>query len=1166
MQQEITSGFRLSPQQKRLWLLQQADSTQPYRVQFAILIEGNLDRKCLKTALENAVNRHEILRTTFHGLPGMNLPLQVIGDTGIAWVIDCNFSGLDASEQTDKLEALWDELHQVPFDFEKGSLMQVSLVKLSSQEWVLFISLPALCADAIALEKLIHELSRSYVACFQDKELSDEPLQYADLAEWQNELLESDEWQAGREYWRQQDILSPLTWKLPLENQPHETLDFHPRSFDLTVPSPIASQIEILSQHHKVSISSFLVTCWQILLWKLIMQPDILVGIACNGRKYEGLDDALGLFLRYLPLQINLKENYHFIDVLKQVNELVQDILTWQEYFTWEQITTGNEQGNLPSFFPFCFEFEELFPQKIAADVTFSIHKRYACTDRFKLKLICRLQDKSLTTEFHYDANVFSTADIRCLAEQFSTLLANTSQHPEAQLSELEIISDIERYKLLVEFNNTRVDYPQNSCIHHLFEEQVTRTPNNIAVVFENQQLTYAQLNARANQLAGYLRRRGVGLEVPVAICMERSIEMVVGLLGILKAGGAYVPLDATYPKERLAFILEDTQTPILLTQKHLLATLPNYLGQTICLESDWEEFAPESEENLASSVTADHLAYIIYTSGSTGKPKGVLVTHGNLVHSTRDRITFYRQPIPSFLLLSSVAFDSSVAGLFWTLCQGGSLVLPPDGVQREIPQLLDLLAHHRISHLLSLPSLYALLLEQANSQQLVSLQTVIVAGESCTQELVERHYQCVPQASLFNEYGPTEGTVWSSVYPCPPKELRLQVPIGRPIANTQIYLLDSRLQPVPIGVAGELYISGLGLARGYLNQPELTAQRFIPNPFSNEPGARLYKTGDLARYRTDGSIEFLGRCDRQIKRRGFRVELGEIEAVLTQHRGISEAVVSDWDDESGTKRLVAYIVTKPESTPTTNELHQFLLQQLPQYMVPSNIMLLSALPRLPNGKVNRKALPAPETAQPKTYVAPRTALEKLLTDIWVQVLGLEQVGIHDNFFELGGDSILSIQIIAKANQAGFQFTTKQLFERPTIAELSTVCGTQTIQAEQGLITGSIPLIPIQHWFFNQNLTDPHHWNQVVLLEVPSDLNLTFIEPAFRSLLRHHDVLRLRFEQTVSGWQQVNASPDDIVPITQYDLSTLASEEQAPAIEATATQLHESLNLSTGPL
>jgi amino acid adenylation domain-containing protein len=594
----------------------------------------------------------------------------------------------------------------------------------------------------------------------------------------------------------------------------------------------------------------------------------------------------------------------------------------------------------------------------------------------------------------------------------------------------------------LVALNNTKVDYPLEACIHQLFEAQVERTPDAVAVVFENEQLTYRELNRRANQLAHYLQKLGVKPEMLVGICVERSLEMIVGLLGILKAGGAYLPLDPSYPQDRLAFMLEDAQVSVLLTQQKLIAGFSEYKAQRFCLDTDWEVIAQESEEKPVIRVTADNLAYTIYTSGSTGKPKGVLVTHQNLVHSTSARISYYSEPVTSFLLLSSFGFDSSIAGIFWTLCQGGILVLPPDKFQQELLQLTKFIAQHQISHLLSLPSLYSLILEQAEPQQLTCLRSVIVAGEPCSRELVERHTKLLAHTSLFNEYGPTEGTVWSSVYHCQPSGLTTQVPIGRPIANMQIYLLDKYLSPVPIGVPGEIYIGGAGIARGYLNRPELTNQKFIPNPFSAEPGQRLYKTGDLARYLSDGNIEFLGRLDHQVKIRGFRIEQGEVESTLLQHPTVRETTVIAREDIPGDKRLVAYVVPNPEQTPTIDELRRFLKQKLPDYMVPSAFVLLDALPLTPNGKVDRRALPAPDQSRPDqsvTFVAPGSPIEHQLVDIWAEVLRLEEVGIHDNFFELGGHSLLATQVISRLRQAfGVELPVRTLFEAPTVADLGT--------------------------------------------------------------------------------------------------------------------------------
>ncbi|NJM70750.1 MAG: non-ribosomal peptide synthetase [Scytonema sp. RU_4_4] len=570
------------------------------------------------------------------------------------------------------------------------------------------------------------------------------------------------------------------------------------------------------------------------------------------------------------------------------------------------------------------------------------------------------------------------------------------------------------------------------------------------------------------------MQRLGVGPDLPVALCVERSLEMIVGILGILKAGGAYLPLDPTYPPENLAFMLEDAQVPVLLTQARLVADLPAHTAQTVCLDSDWHIIAQESPEKPCSTSTLENLAYIIYTSGSTGQPKGVLVTQQNLVHSTLARIAYYSKPVTSFLLIPSFAFDSSVACIFWTLCQGSTLVLFQEGSQRDIWQLTKLIVQHQVSHWLSVPSLYSTLLDTIDPDLLVSLHTVIVAGESCATELVERHRQLLPHTSLFNEYGPTEATVWSSVYNCQNHDLKNSVPIGRPIANTQIYLLDSHLQPVPIGVPGEVYIGGLGLARGYLNRPELTAQKFIANPFSEEPNARLYKTGDLGRYLPDGNIEFLGRIDHQVKLRGYRIELTAIEAILQQHPVVREAVVTLREEESGSKRLVAYVVPQQKPAPATNELRSFLRQKLPEYMIPNAFVILEELPLTPSGKVDRQSLPASEqvksqpemlvqeesTAEQTNYVAPRTVVEEALATIWSQVLGIKLLGIHDNFLELGGDSIQSIQVVAKAYEAGLKFSINQLFEHLTIAELAMVVETISVSQQEE----RSPTAPITHF------------------------------------------------------------------------------------------------------
>ena len=1157
------AGYRLSPQQEHLWGLQSINQNNCYIAQCAVSIGGELDVEILKKSLQDVVNQHEILRTSFRCLPEMTIPLQVIADSQDISINYYEWSDFSTKDTNKKIDLFLAQHQSDNSNFEK-LVLKIDLIKVSAKQHILLVSLPAMIADAVGLRNLVHEISRFYAVTINNDELSDEVLQYADIAEWQHELLTAEEANLGKAYWEKQRISSCFEVKLPFEKQVSEDIAaFKPQAFRLKIDKNVLNDIEKILQKKTNYLADFLLTCWQIVLWRNLNNPDIVVGRLYDGRKYEELQAAIGLFAKYLPIASRLKSDLLFNQLWQQVQELVNEGYQWQNYFSWQEYT----KNLAVSFFPFCFDFTEQAQQESADTVTFNLYKECVCVDRFKLKLSCIRQEDNLVIDLYYDDNLFTAEDIQRLASQFQQVLSSITRNPNTAISDLEILSDRELHQLLVEFNNTQIDYDRSQLIHQLFEAQVERTPDNIAVVFDNQQLTYRELNECANQLAYYLQKLGVKPEVLVGICVERSLSMAIGTLAILKAGGAYLPLDPTYPSERLEFILQDTQTLVLLTQQSLLKGLPkNNVAKIVCLDTDWETIASESQNNPAVAMTSANLAYIIYTSGSTGKPKGVQIAHQNLVNSTQARLNYYQEPVSSFLLLSSFAFDSSVAGIFWTLCSGGTLVFPQTNGEQDIPQLLNLISQNQVSHLLSLPSLYNLLLEQATQQELVSFRSTIVAGESCPLELVIRHLEQLPQASLFNEYGPTEATVWSSVYHCCSSEIAASVSIGCPIANTQIYLLDRNLHPVPFGVTGEVCISGDGLARGYLNRPDLTAERFIPNPFSNNrTGLRLYKTGDLARYLPNGNIEFLGRIDQQVKIRGFRIELGEIETVLARHPSIRTNVVVAREENSGQKRLVAYIVPEPgQVAPTLSNLRHFLEEKLPEYMVPSAFVRISNIPRLPNGKIDLKALPDPELVG--TFVAPRTTVEKILANIWAQVLQLEQVGIHDNFFELGGDSILSIQIVAKANQAGLQLTPKQVFDRPTIAELAAVASTiESIQAEQSLVTGEVSLTPIQHWFFAQNQPDSHYWNQSLLLEIQQGHNLSLWEQVVQHLVEHHDALRLRFHREESGWEQIISAAKETAVFTQIDLSALP-DEQKTAIEKTAAKLQASLNLSDGPL
>jgi amino acid adenylation domain-containing protein/non-ribosomal peptide synthase protein (TIGR01720 family) len=615
--------------------------------------------------------------------------------------------------------------------------------------------------------------------------------------------------------------------------------------------------------------------------------------------------------------------------------------------------------------------------------------------------------------------------------------------------------------------------------------------------------------------------------------------------------------------------MLEDSQVQILLTQQRLVDGLPEHKAKVVCLDRDWIIIAQEGTENPTSNVTPDNLTYVIYTSGSTGRPKGVSVIHQGVVRLVKEANYANLSAEEVFLQLAPISFDASTFEIWGCLLNGARLVVMPPHTP-SLQELGQALRRYQVTTLWLTAGLFHLIVDE-RLEDLKQVRQLLAGGDVLSIKHVKKVLQEIKGLRLINGYGPTENTTFTCCYPITePSFLGISVPIGRPIANTQVYLLDAQLQPVPIGVPGELYIGGDGLARGYLNHPDLSAQKFIPHPLSNEPEARLYKTGDLARYLPDGNIQFLGRLDDQVKIRGFRIELGEIEAVLGQHQAVDEAVVVVREDVPGNKRLVAYVVVNQSPAPSIQELHHFLKQQLPDYMVPSALVLLEGLPLTPNGKVDRRALPAPEMNRPEwsgALVSPRTRVEEQLAGIWTDVLGLEQVGIHDNFFEVGGDSILSIQIVARANQVGLKLTPKQLFQHQTIAELAQVAGTaQVNQAEQGLVTGEVLLTPIQRWFFEQELPQPHHWNQAMLLEVRQPLDVVVLQRAVQQLLVHHDALRLRFVRQPDGWQQVNALPDQTLPVTRVDLSALPKAEQTAAIEAAATELQASLSLESGPI
>lgn len=1200
MQKQI-QGFQLSPQQKRIWVLQQ--NSRVYQSCCAILLTGNLNVEVLKSAFVKVINRHEILRTSFYRPKGFKLPIQVISDR-VKTSLYGSWDNREVSEL--ELEAWFQSV--IEQDFDEDLRLKTSLVRLSLNQHLLLIRLPSLCADAATLKNIACELSRCYSACLHGEELSDEPLQYTDIAQWQNELLETEELEAEPDYWQQLDFSILGNLKLPFSNQSGEKTQFSPHFITRQIRPELAAKIEAIAHDYNTSASVVFLVCWQVLLWRLTEQSDLIIGVASNGRNYEELQGSLGVLVKYLPLPCHLEENYPFNQLLARVEEFTEEISESQERFSWEEITQLN--GNEPeeSFFPFCFEFDSYSANYVASDVCFSLDKQYACTDQFAVKLSGVCRDDSLIAEFHYDANLFEVEDIQRLAGQFETLLASAVKNPSGAIASFDILSSLEREQYLVEFNHTKTADPSYSCIHHWFEAQCDRTPDKIAVVCENQQLTYRELNKRANQLAHHLQQMGVGPEVIVGICVERSLEMVIGVLGILKAGGAYLPLDPAYPKERLAFILEDTQAPVLVTQQWLLVILPEggadlswsstgiledvdkgkdksggaYFRSILCLDSDWEQIAHQSSENPISTVTSENLAYLIYTSGSTGKPKGTLIPHRGLVnYLTWCTQAYAVEEGEGTTVHSSLAFDLTITGLFSPLLVGRRVELLAEDF--SIESLMSALRQSSNLSLVKITPAQLLLLSQQLSPSEAAGRTkaFIIGGENLLAEHIAFWQDYVPETVLVNEYGPTETVVGCCIYQVPPGELPSgSVPIGRPIANTQLYVLNSYLQPVPMGVVGELYIGGAGVARGYLNRPELTAEKFIPDPFSHEPGARLYKTGDLARFRPDGNLEFLGRIDHQVKVRGFRIELGEIEAVLVQHPGVREAVVMAREDVPGDQRLVAYMVPVTDATPTTSDLQRFLKARLPEYMVPSAFVMLDALPLTTNGKVDRQSLQTPNQVQLKregAFVTPRTPVEEMLASIWSRVLGTEQVGIYDNFFELGGHSLLVTQVISRIKRTfEVELPLRLFFESPTVAGLAEAIQ-DTRKAEQKRKVPPIERVPrngklplsfaqARLWFLDQLETGSFIYNTGAAVRLIGSLNVAVLERSLNEIVRRHETLRTTFP-VVEGQSVQIIAPTLEVKLPIVDLRKLPEAKRDAEVQRLATEeAQQSFNLAQGPL
>ena len=1040
----------LSFAQERMWFLNQLEPDNPaYNRPSFLRLRGGLNVAVLERSLNEIVRRHEVLRTVFQAEDGR--PFQVVAPTLSLSLSVLDLGDLSETEREEEVRRLALEETKRPFDLAVGPLLRANLLRLRDEEHLLLLVTHHILFDGWSMGVLHRELRALYEAfsAGNPSTLPELPIQYADFAHWQRGWMDGDILQEGLAYWRQQLDGAPPGLELPTDRPRPAVQTSHGARRSITLPKALSRSIKELSQGEGVTIFMTLLAAFGTLLHRYTDQDDIVVGSPVAGRNRIETEGLIGVFINTLVLRTDLSGNPTFWELLGRVRESALEAYAHQDLPFEKLVDELKPERNL-SHTPLVqvmFNYED-FPDKVTENKGLRIDEFESDNKMalFDLTLEIVNKDEELSCKFEYNTDLFEEDTMERMLGHYETLLEGIIASSEQRLSELPLLRAAERHQLLVEWNDTRRDYPKDKTIHQSFEAQVERTPEAVAVVFEDQQLTYQELNDRSNQLAHHLRRLGVGPETLVGICVERSLEMMVGVLGALKSGGAYVPLDPTYPKERLAFMLEDIQTPMLLTQQRLVEGLPQHRADVVCLDTDWQAIAQESVKNPLSAVTADNLAYVIYTSGSTGKPKGVSVPHRSINRLVFNTDYINLESSDRIAQASNFSFDAATFEIWGALLHGARLVGIDKDVVLSPKKFAAKIQEQSISVLFLTTALFNQIVQEA-PEVFSSVRHLLFGGEAVDPKWVKNVLQNGPPKRLLHVYGPTESTTFASWYLVEGvEEGENTIPIGSPISNTQIYLLDHHLQPVPVGVPGELCIGGDGLAREYLNHPELTTEKFVPNPFSSEPGERLYKTGDLARYLPDGHIKFLGRGDDQIKIRGFRVELGEIEVVLGRHPTVGETVVLAREDNPGDKRLVAYIIPKGRHSPTTGELRGFLKEKLPDYMLPSYFVILDRLPVTPNGKVARRSLPAPDTARPELeeiFVAPHTPLEGEIAKTWSQVLGLEEVGIHDNFFELGGHSLLATQIISRLCEAfRIELPLRSLFESPTVAELAHVITT----------------------------------------------------------------------------------------------------------------------------
>jgi amino acid adenylation domain-containing protein len=1041
----------LSAQQRRFWVLDQLERTDaPHNVPAAVEIRGRLDSEALEEAIRGVVERRDVLRSRF--VLENDEPRAITYCFELPPLPVVNLTQLPQDERNQEVRALAVKEFKRAFDLQAGPLFRATLYQLSDVEQLLALTFHRIICDTASSLLVTKEIAASYVCITRDLSPPLPESQYVDSVRAQGLYLGSNEYEGDLAYWKTKLKSAPAGLELPADRPRPLVPSFHGAEQVTAISGESLADLRRFSEAEQSSTFLVLLSAFFCLLARYTAGEDIVIGTEVSGRSDAHMVDVVGAVSNQLVLRADCSGDLSFRDLLSRISHVWAEAQQHQAMpfgTLLDALRVPRDMSRSP-LFQISFNYNTDSETVFAAGLRWDPVRFEAETEVLDLSVGMTERDQEIELRFSYSTDLFESSTIARVIRHYFTLLDCALDHPEKRISQLHILTPKERHQILVEWNATEAEYPRQYCVHQLFEQQVERTPEAVACQFESEQITYLSLNQRANQIAHALQRRGIGPGQHVGILVERSLDMIVGLLGIQKSGAAYVPLDPGYPADRLRFMLEDAAVTLLLSQQSLRASMPAHNAEVVCLDSNWAEIAHESNLNPQTNVQPEDLMYVIFTSGSTGRPKGVQVPHRAVVNL----LTFmahelHMGPHDVFPALASLAFDMCIPELYLSLITGGRVVLGGRHLASNGEELAALLRQTGATIIHATPTTWMLLLEAGFSGKGLKR---VVGAEPLPRELCVRLLET--DSSLYNFYGPTETTVWSAFHRfCSPDQ---PVVVGRPLANTQIYLLDQSLQPVPPGVTGEIYIAGDGVTYGYLNRPELTKEKFVGHPFSDRPGARLYRTGDLGRYHADGRIECLGRLDFQVKMRGFRIELSEIESVLAQRPEVARCVVVVREDRPDQKRLVAYVVLVADASFNSGNIRDDLRQLLPDYMVPTAFVVMDDLPLSPNKKVDRRALPPPEDDDLNLRsddAAPRTKTEKELVAIWGEMLGIQRVGIHDDFFDLGGHSLMAARLLSQIHRLfGRKIPLAALFRAATVESLA-----QLIDQEQEV--GSDPVV-----------------------------------------------------------------------------------------------------------